>query len=526
MLPRWPLQPFERELAAAEAETLAAATPRGAGDHLVFDEPLSAADVQRLARRMAFAAAVEGPAGRVETTQSLLERAAGGNGRKVTSHALHGLHPYKGKFYPQLARSLLNVCGAREGALMVDPFAGSGTAVLEAGLLGVRGVGVDANPMAVMVSEAKLRLLECRPEQTQGQFSQLRRLPAGPLLPHDGYLARWFPAHNLEFLRRAVAAISQMRCRASRLGAAVTLSSLLREASWQDPQQLRVRRRRSEDMACLEEMFYPALDMVVEGLAAALAVGQVRWAAMARLNCKVVAGDSRDLAAVLRRHIRRRADAVATSPPYAGALPYIDTDRLALHAFGLLPQGGQREAETAQIGNREITASYRRRMEQRIGCLAAADRWMPESLRELLHETLETARDPRSGFRKRRTPAVLYSYFNDMRSVLAQISDLLRDNAKAAIVIGANSVSSVDGTAIRVPSPEIISEIAATCGLMREAEFSKRLTSYAAKETVHHRNAMPGEQVLVLTREPRSASGSRGGGAGCADTGGGSSVLQ
>ena len=62
-------------------------------------------------------------------------------------------------------------------------------------------------------------------------------------------------------------------------------------------------------------------------------------------------GDARELA----QRTDRKFDALVTSPPYANALPYIDTDRLSLRAFGLLGDDGQRGAERRLIGNREIT---------------------------------------------------------------------------------------------------------------------------------------------------------------------------
>ena len=108
--------------------------------------------------------------------------------------------------------------------------------------------------------------------------------------------------------------------------------------------------------------------------------------------------------------------------------------------------------------------------------------------------------EPESGFRKRRTPALLYNYFRDMRSVLSQISDLVREGGKVAIVIGANNVTGPSGTVIRVPVVEIMVELARQNGLEIEGDFTKRLTSYGAPETVHQRNAMNTDRVLLFRR--------------------------
>ena len=499
--PRWSLQSFELELAVAETASIVKAPVHRDDSVLHIEGFLHHSSMARLASRAAFASAIKRFNKSIQTTQNALEIAAGGGSRKITSHALHGLHPYKGKFYPQLARSLLNVCGVERGGLIIDPFAGCGTSVLEASILGIRALGIDANPLAVLVSQAKLQLLGCPASEVKREFSQLRTLSEGTALPDEDYLVRWFPGVNLDFLRRAIPSIRELSSQTARNGATVALSSVLREASWQDPRQLRTRRRRDGDNPLvLEDLFYRALDSLVRDLAAVQAVPELKWKRMSRLSSMVIEGDSRDLTRVLKRHMRRKADAVVTSPPYASALPYIDTDRLSLCAFGLLSRGNLRKAESRQIGNREITERERVHIENQMAASIENDEWIPYALREILDATLIVSREPESGCRKRRTPALLYNYFRDMRTVLSQISDLVREGGKVAIVIGANSAAGPSGTVIQVPTPEILIELARQNGLEIEGDFSKRLTSYGAPETVHQRNAMNADRVLLFRR--------------------------
>jgi DNA modification methylase len=78
---------------------------------------------------------------------------------KNTSSLLsHDVHYYKAKFFPRLARAILNVYG--EGATRVlDNFVGSGTSLLESSLLGTPSVGFDIDPLSVRISRTKLRAL-------------------------------------------------------------------------------------------------------------------------------------------------------------------------------------------------------------------------------------------------------------------------------------------------------------------------------------------------------------------------------
>jgi DNA modification methylase len=73
----------------------------------------------------------------------------------VNQYLTHWIYPYKGKFHPQMVRALLNCLGLREGETVLDPFVGSGTTALEAQLLGVNCIGVDASPLCVLQSKVK-----------------------------------------------------------------------------------------------------------------------------------------------------------------------------------------------------------------------------------------------------------------------------------------------------------------------------------------------------------------------------------
>ena len=73
-----------------------------------------------------------------------------------TGYATHGLFPYRGKFHPQMIKGLINVMGLKPGETVVDPMMGSGTVLIEACLMGVRSIGIDASPFCRFMAQAKL----------------------------------------------------------------------------------------------------------------------------------------------------------------------------------------------------------------------------------------------------------------------------------------------------------------------------------------------------------------------------------
>jgi len=77
----------------------------------------------------------------------------------TNAYCFHNLYPYKGKFYPRVVRTLINVFKLNNDSLLLDPFNGSGTATHEASFMGIKSVGIDVTPMGIVISELKNDLL-------------------------------------------------------------------------------------------------------------------------------------------------------------------------------------------------------------------------------------------------------------------------------------------------------------------------------------------------------------------------------
>src|SRR5262249_5756432 len=71
-----------------------------------------------------------------------------------SSYASHDIHAFAAKFPPQLPRAFIHGLTA-PGDVVLDPMMGSGTTIVEALLEGRRGIGLDIDPLALRVSQAK-----------------------------------------------------------------------------------------------------------------------------------------------------------------------------------------------------------------------------------------------------------------------------------------------------------------------------------------------------------------------------------
>lgn len=74
--------------------------------------------------------------------------------KERTKH-VHGLHPYLGKYVPQLVDYLL-AKHFKAGDTVLDPFVGSGTTLVEANLARMESVGVDVSEFNILLCKVKL----------------------------------------------------------------------------------------------------------------------------------------------------------------------------------------------------------------------------------------------------------------------------------------------------------------------------------------------------------------------------------
>ncbi|PIZ67992.1 hypothetical protein COY13_02030 [Candidatus Roizmanbacteria bacterium CG_4_10_14_0_2_um_filter_36_35] len=75
--------------------------------------------------------------------------------RKDTAYITHGYHRYPAKFIPQIVSRLVEKYTTKND-LVVDPFGGCGTTLVESKVLGRKSIGVDINPVAVLITKAKI----------------------------------------------------------------------------------------------------------------------------------------------------------------------------------------------------------------------------------------------------------------------------------------------------------------------------------------------------------------------------------
>ncbi len=75
-----------------------------------------------------------------------------------TQYLSHRFHSYPARFIPQIPKTFIKLF-ATENDIVIDPFCGCGTTIVEAFLNGRNSIGNDFNPLACLITKAKAQLI-------------------------------------------------------------------------------------------------------------------------------------------------------------------------------------------------------------------------------------------------------------------------------------------------------------------------------------------------------------------------------
>ena len=440
------------------------------------------------------------------TWQAILENGMASNpsARKDPKYVTHGLHPYKGKFYPQLAKGLINIISLAEGSVILDPFCGSGTTLLEGYLNGYKSFGCDINPLAAKIAKVKSNILDEEPdvlsEVLAGILDAIDKEPNKVSTNLDQFsndcieeIERWFAHPIAEKVNWLLSIIRSRSEGVSRDFLEVVLSSIIRDISNQEPTDLRIRYRKN--ILADADVFGLFKEQLVTQYSRIEKFWKVRgYSPNPFFTSSAISGDNRINKTYdslgLQDHT---VDLVLTSPPYAMALPYIDTDRLSLLTLFGLGSGNRRTIEQALIGSRELSNGIKKELEENF----LKSNSLPISCQNFvlgLYKQIENSKD--SGFRKKNMPALVHRFLKDMDLVFVQLSRLCKSGAEAMVVIG-DSKMSIDNKIVRIPTTSLVESIAQTHGFI---PIEKIDISVTTENLIHIKNAITENVVLRLIK--------------------------
>jgi tRNA G10 N-methylase Trm11 len=384
--------------------------------------------------------------------------------RDLANRRLHRWFYFPHSFSPRLAQDLAAEWSLPKSSVVLDPFAGAGTALLACQEMGLSAFGLDLSPLAVFASKVKLAPPSHEHLQVAWRWVRMaaRRYRSVDLDRYSALVRRAFDDEalgELDRLARGLATIDGDGSDAIRLAVLKSLprfSRLVRKGGW----------LASVAPAEASTRLLDIVEALVDEFGADLEDEEPHS----------------PLASVVLADARRMPlgsgsiDALMTSPPYPNRHDYTRVFGVEL-AYAFLNDEGIRKLR------RQSLESHPEARPERPDALS----YRPPTELEAAIERIE------AGAERVRIPSMLRGYFLDMHLVLAEARRVLKPNAHAAFVVGNARYM---GVALEVDT--YLARIGQALGFRVEHIFVARRRGNSAQQMGKHGRDPQRESVVVL----------------------------
>lgn len=411
------------------------------------------------------------------------------NREEPSLYLSHYFHPYKGKFHPKMVRALLNYIYPEENGTILDNFAGSGTLLVEANLLGLDAIGVEINPLSSLMSNVKCQIFHYN-------LSDLKDYIESYIKILSEKIQRFSQNDNNLFGKEA--SYNAILNKAKNLS--LEIKNTLRDRDRIIPQVLIARDVLSElshnqfnDFLLLSlsgtisDVARRTSEEFIEVFRSRLNNLYLRIYLFKKMNeilkikpgkSKTYTCDTRNMRQIIQNSV---IDGIITSPPYAVALDYIKNDYPQLVLLELTDS--LEKLEENMMGNPRVNYDRRelfKKMGAKDGNLSNYSKTGAEIVNHLISYNRQQA-----GLRS-------FKFFVDMVDALKEMHRVLNKNAKCAIIIGNNHYA-VNNKYIEVPNDRVILEIAENIGFSIDRIIDRKLQK--SSEGIIHE-----ESILFLRK--------------------------
>lgn len=348
-----------------------------------------------------------------------------------TNFLNHSIHPYPCKFIPQIPNTLIQELSSI-GDTVIDPFAGSGTTLVEALRLGRNAIGIDANPLSEIICRVKSTKIEnedCRPlfdlvdqfaNSAQTLSSGQRSLFGEDNLNNeltdnlkvDRWIRGWFDQCVIDELAVIKDRCKKLNDRKIKELALLAMSSIIVTVSRQDSDTRYVRKDKNIRPGDTFKRFSAALDEVVRKQL------ELSSEISGNVNSTVISGN------ILEDIDCPTFDLMVCSPPYPNAFSYHLYHRSRMLWLDMDPVAFKKE----EIGSHRKYSS------------------------------------------KGKNAATKETFSNELRKIMIWVSKKLRFGRHACFVLGD---STIKGETIK--NDELLIEIAEDIGFSLEANINRNL---------------------------------------------------
>jgi len=371
----------------------------------------------------------------------------------------------------------------RKNDLILDPFCGSGTTLLEARLLGRNAIGLDINPLAVLISDVKSNTLDIA-ELSQVKQSLENTLQMGeeqnpiPSFPNVDY---WFcekAKKELALIKHALDGLCTQDRQIKKF-LQVCFSAIIRKSSFADPRMAKTYRSKFV-VEKIRKGWNPTPLMLFRDM---LESNFERMKDFCQLDgigknsAIALHGDAKEMEAILRRRGISEVDFILTSPPYINAQDYFRSYKLEIWWLEL-------------AGVKEVRKLNR----QAIGAEIVSDLEISPKVsisnRELTRILSKVSRT------SRKKSLIIRKYFVQMTAVLQQCNAVLKKEGHFCLMTGNNTICSTS-----IPTNRILDSIAEQLGLISIEKKKNRIQHRTLSPKRNHNAGYIREERITVFKK-------------------------
>ena len=248
----------------------------------------------------------------------------------------HKIHKYPAMFIPQLTRKLIQKF-SEEGDTILDIFCGSGTLLVESKLLNRNSIGIELNPLALLISKVKTTPLNLENVITNYEYliDKFFDDSAGYDLLEFKNIDFWYKESSIKSISKLIYYLNKIKDDDLQDFLKISLSEILREVSVCKHSGFKMHKDPAKEKKewyekDLFDYFHRVFIKNLGGL-----VDFQRASEKIKSNCSIINGDSRKIQKAIKKN---SVDLIITSPPYGDShttVAYGQFSRLSAQCLGL-----------------------------------------------------------------------------------------------------------------------------------------------------------------------------------------------